>query len=153
VFGSLRDIPQQAQDSALGICENDVAAGIKLEEESVLAVGEGDFDDTVGADLADGCDSPGAEELAQSSDERGGSGGGCSGKRSEVGAETGVDDELLAVLWFCELEEEDARREVVDICETKRDELGGELVSDDLARVSTCTCEWWGSSGGWLDVP
>ena len=66
------------------------------------------------------------------------------GKGSEVGAEAGVDDELLAVLWFGELEEEDARGEVVDVCETQRDELGRELVGDDLARVSTCTCEWWG---------
>jgi len=49
-----------------------------------------------------------------------------------VGAEAGVDDELLAVLWFGELEEEDARGEVVDVCETQRDELGRELVGDDL---------------------
>jgi hypothetical protein len=107
-----------------------------------LTVGEGDFDDTVGADLADGCDSPGAEELAQAGDERRGRGGSGAGKGSEVGAETRVDDELLAVLWFGKLEEEDARGEVVDVCETERDELGRELVGDDLARVSTC--KWWG---------
>jgi hypothetical protein len=124
VLSSLRNVPQQSQDSALGVCENDVSAGVKFEEESILAVGEGNFDDTVGADLADGCDSPGAEELAKSSDERRGSGGGRAGEGRKVGAETGVDDELLAVLWFCELEEEDARREVVDVCETERDELG-----------------------------
>ena len=109
MLSSLRNVPQQSQDSALGVCENDVSAGVKFEEESILAVGEGNFDDTVGADLADGCDSPGAEELAQAGDERRGRGGGGAGKGSEVGAETGVDDELLAVLWFCELEEEDAR--------------------------------------------
>jgi hypothetical protein len=70
MLSSLRDVSQQAQDCALCICENDVSAGVKLEEESILAVGEGDFDDTVGADLADGCDSPGAKEFAQASDER-----------------------------------------------------------------------------------
>jgi len=64
MLGSLRNIPQQAQDSALSIRENDVSAGVKLKEEPILAIGEGDFDDTVGADLADGCDSPGAEEFA-----------------------------------------------------------------------------------------
>lgn len=59
-----------------------------------------------------------------------------------MGAETGVDDELLTVLWFGELEEEDSRGEIIDVCETERDELGRELVSDDLARMSRC--KWWG---------
>jgi len=144
MLGSLGDIPQQAQNSALGVCENDIAAGVKLKEESILAVGKGDFNDTIGAYLADGCDSPGAKEFAQASDERRGRSGGCTRKSSEVGAETGVDDELLAVLWFGEFQEEDSRGEVVDVGETERDELCRELVSDDLARVSTC--EWWGVS-------
>jgi hypothetical protein len=109
VLSSLGDIPQQAQDSALGICKNDIAASVKLEEEPILAVGEGNFNDTVGAYLADGGNSPGAKELAQAGDERRGRRGGGAGKGSEVGAETGVDDELLAMLWFGEFEEEDAR--------------------------------------------
>jgi hypothetical protein len=41
-----------------------------------------------------------------------------------VRAETGVDDELLAVLWFGEFEEEDSRGEVVDVGEAEGDELG-----------------------------
>ena len=66
-----------------------------------------------------------------------------------MGAEAGVDDELLAVLWFGELEEEDARGEVVDVCETQRDELGRELVGDDLdGRVLGCGMGWtWGIGG------
>lgn len=39
-------------------------------------------------------------------------------------AETGVDDELFAVLGFGELEEEDAGGEVVDVGEAEGDELG-----------------------------
>jgi hypothetical protein len=41
-----------------------------------------------------------------------------------VGAETGVDHELLAVFRFGEFEEEDAGGEVVDIGEAEGDELG-----------------------------
>ena len=47
-------------------------------------------------------------------------------------AETGVDDELFAALGFGEFEEENARGEVVDVGEAEGDELGGELVGDDL---------------------
>jgi hypothetical protein len=41
-----------------------------------------------------------------------------------VRAETGIDDELLAMLWFGEFEKEDSRGEVVDVGEAEGDELG-----------------------------
>lgn len=40
-----------------------------------------------------------------------------------MGAEAGVDDELLAALGFGEFEEKDARGEVVDVREAEGDEL------------------------------
>jgi hypothetical protein len=60
-----------------------------------------------------------------------------------VCAEAGVDDELLAVLWFGEFEEEDARGEIVDVGETQGDEGGGEFVGDDLGGLSRLVGGHW----------
>lgn len=60
-----------------------------------------------------------------------------------MGAEAGVDDELLAALGLGELEQEDARGEVVDVGEAEGDELRGELVGDYLERRGMCECIEW----------
>jgi len=49
-----------------------------------------------------------------------------------MASETRVDEELFAMVWFGELEEEDAGGEVVDVGQSQRDEAGGEFVGDDL---------------------
>ena len=49
-----------------------------------------------------------------------------------MAAEARVDDQLLLVVGLCELEEEDARREVVDVGDAEAEEALVELVGDDL---------------------
>lgn len=50
-------------------------------------------------------------------------------------AKAGLDDQLLAMIGFGELDEEDAGGEVVDIGYAERDETVGELVGNDLVVV------------------
>ena len=49
-----------------------------------------------------------------------------------MAAKARVYKELFAMLGLRELEQENARRQVVDVRQTKRDKTGGQLVSDDL---------------------
>lgn len=70
----------------------------------VGAIAEGDVDDAVGADLLDGGDATGFEEFSQPRHERRGRGSRCSRVLGDMASETGVDDELFAMVGFGELE-------------------------------------------------
>jgi len=63
------DIAQQRKDVQVAIGEDDVAASVELEVESVQSVGELELENAVGADLRDGGDSAGLQVLAQFSNE------------------------------------------------------------------------------------
>ena len=67
-----------------------------------------ELEDTVGADLGDGCDSPSLQVFAQLCDKgrrRSGCGSRIFGK---VAAEAGIDEELFAMIGLVKLDEEDA---------------------------------------------
>lgn len=83
----------------------------------VLPLAELDVDDPVRPDLRDGRHASRLEGFTQALDEARRSGLGRARVLGEVASETGVDDELLAVVGFGELEEEDA------LCESDIDTL------------------------------
>mgnify|MGYP007026586870 CR=1 FL=1 len=124
VLGAFVDISEEGDDVEFVVGKDDVSAGVELEEQVVLAVGELNVDDAVGADLGDRRDSSGTEVLSQASDKGRGSSGRGSSKGCKVASETRVDNQLFALLGFGELEEEDAGGEVVDVGEAEGDELG-----------------------------
>lgn len=72
----------------------------------VHAITEGEVDNTVCSDLRDGGYPTRLEGFAQARDKVGGRGSGCSGVLRDMTAETRVDYELSAVVWFCEFEQE-----------------------------------------------
>ena len=49
-----------------------------------------------------------------------------------MASEARIYKQLLAVIGLVELEEKYARREIIDVCDSKGDNRFGELVSDDL---------------------
>lgn len=79
----------------------------ELEEQSILAIAELKFKDTVCADLRDRREPPCLEGLAQACDKGRGSGGGGSCKLGQMAAKASIDDELLLVIRLGELEQED----------------------------------------------
>lgn len=105
---ALLDIAQQRKDVQVAIGEDDVAASVELEVESVQSVGELELENTVGADLRDGGDSAGLQVLAQLGNEARGRGGGGAGIFGEMAAEARVDEQLFAVVGLVELDQEDA---------------------------------------------
>jgi hypothetical protein len=69
VLFALVHIAQQRKDIQVAIGQDNVAAGVELEVQSVQSVGELELENAVCADLRDGGDSPGLQVLAQLSDE------------------------------------------------------------------------------------
>jgi hypothetical protein len=117
----------------------------KLQEELVLPIAELKLKDTIRAHLRNLGQPSRLEELAQACDEDGRRGGCRSGEVREVAAKAGIDEELLLVVGLGELEQQDLRGEVVDICQSKAHQALLKLVSNDLfflvSAVRTGACE------------
>lgn len=92
----------------VSIREDNVTAGEKLEEKVEEAIAEDDVNHSIGPNLGNRRDSPGFETFAQASHEAGGSSGCGAGVLCQMTSEARVDDQLLAMIRFGELEEEDA---------------------------------------------
>src|ERR1700677_4774702 len=112
---SLADVALQRDDLQLGVREHDVPRRKELQEQPELPVGELYLNDAVRADLRHARDPSRLEELAEPLHERRRRGRGGSCERGEVATEAAVDEELLAVVRFVQLYEEDAGREVEDV--------------------------------------
>lgn len=74
----------------------------------VGAIAEFEIDDTIGANLAHSGQPAGLEVFAQSADEDRGCARSRAGEARKLAMKPGVNEELLALAWFCELEEKDA---------------------------------------------
>lgn len=104
------DLPEQSHNIIVPVGENDIPTGEELQKQMVHALAEGEIDDAVCPDLLDGGHPAGLECFAEARDE-------IRGRRRcrprvlrDMAAETGVNNKLSAVVWFCELEQEDSLR-------------------------------------------
>lgn len=113
------DLPEQSQDVILPIREDDIPAREELQKQMIHAIAKREVDDAVCPDLLDGGHPARLEGFAEARDELRGSRCGCSRVLRDMAAETGVDDELSAVVWLCELEQKDSlrgRRRISWVC-------------------------------------
>jgi hypothetical protein len=108
VLFALVHVPQQRQDFEVCIREDNVAACVEFEVQSVQSIRELQFEYAVGANLGDRGYSACFQVLAQFRDKRRGRSGGCARIFGEMAAEARVDEQLLAVVGFVELDEEDS---------------------------------------------
>lgn len=106
MFRTFANIPQKRNDRELVVSEDNVPAGVELEEEAVGAIGECDFDDAICADLRYSGDSASLEKLPQACNKGRWRSGGSTCETGKVAAEARINEHLLAVFWFGEFEEE-----------------------------------------------
>jgi hypothetical protein len=101
-------IAQQRQDIQISVGQDDVAASVELQVESIQSIRELELKYAIGTDLGDRGNSTCLQVFAQLCDEARGRSGGCSRIVGKVAAEAGVDEQLFAVVGLVELDEEDA---------------------------------------------
>ena len=100
----LGDLTEVCQNIVFTIGKDDISTGKELQEHMVHAIAEGEVDNAVRPDLLDRGHPARFQGFAESRHELRRRGCGRPRVLGDMAAETRVDDELSAVVRFCELE-------------------------------------------------
>jgi hypothetical protein len=108
----------------------------ELKEQAILSITELELKNPVCANLGNRRYPPGFEQLSQASNKGRGSRSGRPGEVGEMASKSGIDQQLLLVVGFCKLEEQDFGGQVKDIGQSQSHQALLELMGDDLDRLS-----------------